>query len=394
MVNSLRHASRSVAKCTTLVAAAALVVPVVFALTSAAWASSNDTVNPGDTLNVTVYNHPELSQQVKVDSKGGISLPLAGYLNVAGVRLQSIDEHIQERLSPFIKFPAVDVQNINETESVFVAGGPGGVLPFSPGETLTTALADVQKNLENKDPQENNRLLLTDLIDHSRLDLHRVGLYRAGAPFGTYDTVAMRDSGDPGPLLHANDTIVFRNKPVKVNVTGYVAKPGSAYLDPNEALSDAVEQTGGTLPSAAAAHVVITAPDGSKRLVALGDPAFSQPAVDGETILIPAAPRVQVNGLVAKPGPVALQTDFTLLGAINTAGGINKFANIKDVQVVRDGQTTQYDITKLTYGDMSQNPTLKDGDAVFVPEGHKIDFSVFFSNLVNARNVLPYNYGL
>jgi hypothetical protein len=35
----------------------------------------------------------------------------------------------------------------------------------------------------------------------------------------------------------------------------------------------------------------------------------------------------------------------------------------------------------LTFGDMSQNPTLKDGDSVFLPEGHKVDFSSVFYSL-------------
>jgi polysaccharide export outer membrane protein len=351
-----------------------------------------EAVNPGDQLNVTVYNHPELSAQVKVDSQGGISLPVTGYLNVAGLSLKTIDDRIAHRLKPYIKFPAVDVQSLGETESVFIAGGPGGVLVFSPGETLSTALADVQKNLEHNDPQENNRLELTDVIDHSRLDLRRVGLLRGGKQIGLYDTIAMRATGDAGPMLYANDTIVFRNKPLQVNVTGYVAKPGAAYLDPNEPLSDAIEQAGGALPTAATAHVALTAADGSKTFVALGDPVFASPPAGGESIMIPAAPRVQVNGLVAKPGPVALQSDFTLLGAINSAGGINKYANIKDVQVVRDGTASRYDITRLTFGDMSQNPVLKDGDSVFVPEGHKIDFTTVFGEIIGLRTFLPYNY--
>jgi protein involved in polysaccharide export with SLBB domain len=345
-----------------------------------------DGINRGDQLNILVYNHPELSSQIKVDSRGGISLPLAGYLAVSGLTLEAVDRLIEKRLAPFVNFPAVDVQSIGESQSLFVAGGPGGTLSFAPGETLTTALADVQKLLDQRDPQENNRLVITDVIDHSRLDLHRVGVDRSGTVIGVFDTVAMRATGDPGPILYADDTIVFRNKPIIVSVSGYVARPGFAYLDPSEPLSDAIEQAGGALPQAASAHVVIMSPNLAERSVALGDPLFAQPGIGGEKIFIPAAPRVQVNGLVAKPGPVVLANDFTLLGAINTAGGINKFANIKNVQLVRDGSTTTYDITRLTFGDMTQNPTLKDGDSIFVPEGHKIDFTGLFATLSNVRN--------
>jgi protein involved in polysaccharide export with SLBB domain len=173
-------------------------------------------------------------------------------------------------------------------------------------------------------------------------------------------------------------------------VSGYVDKPGATFLDPGEALSDAIEQAGGALPTAASSHVQLSQGNSAPQLVALGDPVFAQPATSGEKLYLPAAPRVQVNGLVAKPGQVALQTDFTLLGAINSAGGINKFANIKDVQVVRNGEKTSYDITRLTFGDMSQNPTLQDGDSVFVPEGHKIDFSSVFGQLAGVRALFPY----
>ena len=374
------------------ISAVLVVVMSVSWLTPVIASAASDSVNPGDQLNVTVYNHPELSEQVKVDSRGGISLPLAGYMTVSGQSLKTIDAVISQRLATFIKFPAVDVQSVGETATVFVAGGPGGILPFSPGETLTTALADVQKSLIDKDPQENNRLVLTDIIDHSRLDLRRVRLDRGGSTVGIYDTVLMRDTGDPGPQLHANDTIVFRNKPIRVSVTGNVAKPGPAFLEASEPLSDAIEQAGGILPTAAASHVDLASSNGAHRTVALGDPVFAMPATGGESIIIRAAPRVQVNGLVAKPGPVALQSDFTLLGAINSAGGINKFANIKNVQVVSDGQVASYDITRLTFGDLSQNPTLKDGDSVFVPEGHKIDFTAVFGDIIGLRQLLPYGY--
>jgi protein involved in polysaccharide export with SLBB domain len=358
------------------------------AVCAPAGAPSRDAVNPGDSLTVTVYNHPELGEQVKVDSRGGISVPLAGYLSVSGMSLAAIDALIGRRLAPYIKFPAVDVQAAGETQSIFVAGGPGGVLLFSPGETLATALEDVQKSLQRDDPQENNRIVINDLIDHSRLDLRKVGVTRNGHLVGVYDTIAMRSTLDPGPVLHANDTIVFQNKPIAVLVSGHVAKPGHVYLDEAEPLSDAIEQAGGTSPGAASSHVVITLADQTTRTVTLGDPAFAKPATAGEEVYIPIAPRVQVNGLVAKPGPVELQSDFTLLGAINSAGGINKFANIKDVQLMRNGTTTSYDITKLTYGDMSQNPTLQDGDSIFLPEGHKIDFSTVFGTILGIRGAL------
>jgi hypothetical protein len=36
------------------------------------------------------------------------------------------------------------------------------------------------------------------------------------------------------------------------------------------------------------------------------------------------------------------------------------------------------------HGDMTQNPQLRDGDLVFVPEGHKVDYSQILQSIVNA----------
>ena len=91
--------------------------------------------------------------------------------------------------------------------------------------------------------------------------------------------------------------------------------------------------------------------------------------------MVPTAPRVNVVGTVTNPGVVTLRLDSSLLSALYTAGGPLKAANLKDVQVERDGKTTSYDVTQLTHGNMSQNPQLQDGDLVMVPMGHKIDFS-------------------
>ena len=69
--------------------------------------------------------------------------------------------------------------------------------------------------------------------------------------------------------------------------------------------------------------------------MALGDPVFSLPAQPSDIVTVPEAPRVNVVGTVAKPGVVALKTDSTLLSALYTAGGPTRFANLKDVQVMR-----------------------------------------------------------
>jgi len=338
-------------------------------------------INAGDRLSVRVYNHPELTTQVTVDSRGDVALPLAGTLHVAGCESADVAAAIRKRIAPYVPLPAVEVQDASESQILFVSGGPGGVLTYAPNETLSAAVAEIAKGALLGDTAHAPPNATLDRFDQSRLDLKRVTVFRSGAKLGVYDMIALRTTGDPGPVLEANDTIAFANKPVPVNVIGAVNTPGTAYLWPDEPLSDAIVQAGGPSGAAASGHIAVTHADSTREAVALGDEIFNRPAHAGDVITVPTAPRVTVAGLVERPGIVVLQNDFTLVSALASSGGYNKFADLRKVQIVHQGTRTQYDIVALAHGDLSQNPTLHDGDTVFVPEGHKTDWSQVFAAL-------------
>ncbi|MBD5657122.1 MAG: SLBB domain-containing protein, partial [Candidatus Eremiobacteraeota bacterium] len=214
----------------------------------------------------------------------------------------------------------------------------------------------------------------------ARIDLHNVRIERDGATLGKYDAVEFGPKGDPGPRLAPGDTIVFSYKPVAVRVIGDVAQPGTTYLSEQQTISEAISQAGGALPTSVSNRILLER-DGQSRSLALGDPIFMQPARTGDVLTIPQAPRINVAGMVAAPGIVSLKIDPSLLSALYTAGGPTKWANLTNIQIVRKGNRTSYDVTRLTHGDISQNPELVDGDTVVVPEGHKIDYSGFFGVL-------------
>ena len=346
-------------------------------------------VHAGDQLYVTVYGHPELSGPVEVDGAERVSLNLAGTVDVHGLELSQIADRITLALTPYVIKPAVDVQLKSQLPVVFVSGGPGGMLKYQPGETLAAALADLPVNgkatvatlaaMPNNDDAARN----LDQLASSRIDLRRVGIERDGKSLGIFDATALSAGTSVNPALRPGDTIVLVDKPLAVRVGGDVQMPSIAHLWTDEPLSDAIGQAGGLNPSAATSHIALRR--GSiTQYVALGDPLFAQPASENDALLIPAAPRVAVAGLVDKPSTVVLKTNFSLLNAIFAAGGPTKWADLSKVQVESDGAREQYDITKLVHGDMTQNPQLKDGDLVFVPEGHKVDYSQILQSIVNA----------
>jgi len=351
------------------------------------------TLHPGDKVAVSVYNHPELAAPAaEVDSSGQVSIPLAGLVPVADQTPQQAAARIADRLVPYVRKVAVDVQLVSQGQNIFVTGGPGGTLTYLPGETLMGALAELQQNgppgagiAESGAPTGSTpSLVAAHNFSYGSVDLRHVVIERDGSDLPEIDATKLLAAGDAGVPLHPDDTIKLRYKPIAVPVLGEVNEPGVAHLDESEPLSDALLQVGGTDSTMSAVGFVLKRA-GAETTVTASSPQYKAPAQVGDSIYVPHASRIGVVGMVAKPGDVLLRGDSSLLSALYYAGGPTKWGDIKHVTVVHQGVQSTYDITKLTHGDnTSANPILADGDTVFVPEGHKIDFTAIFSAIVSA----------
>lgn len=77
---------------------------------------------------------------------------------------------------------------------------------------------------------------------------------------------------------------------------------------------------------------------------------------------------VEVRGAVKSGGrEVSLRDGMRLYAALVSAGGFNESADFRRVKLTRRGKETIYDLSQIKT-DGSNNPLLKDGDAVFVPK--------------------------
>jgi protein involved in polysaccharide export with SLBB domain len=339
-------------------------------------------LHPGDTVAVVVYNHPDLSSHATVDGSGNVSLPLAGTIDARNAGPAQLAHRIQLRLARYMPKVAVEVQILSRNQSLFISGGPGGVIPYTPGETLGAALAQLgspQGGPLNTTASTPANVATHDLF-HGRVDLHRVTVLRDDRVLGPFDAVALEASGASGPSLLAGDTIKLVDKPIRVDVRGEVREPGTAYLDADEPLGNALLEVGGYVPTSATSNILLQRGT-QTQYVSAGGPEFVSPARNGDVLTVPRAPRIGVVGAVVHPGEVVLLGDTSLLSAIYSAGGPVKYADISKITVFHSGTHSVYDITALTHGAMQNNPVLRDGDTVFVPEGHRIDFNVVWQAL-------------
>jgi polysaccharide export outer membrane protein len=359
-------------------------------------------VHPGDTLSISVLNFDSViddsrelgdpegrfrelnAGSVVVAADGSVSIPVIGTVTVAGKNVQQIGRVIATRMSPYVRDPSVIVRLLQQSQLIFLTGATTGTLPFLPGETLASALGQLREQYEKV-----FSLVLNagdkngGVLGRSAIDLRNVVLERDTKLRPPIDGEELLRSGLPGPSLEPGDTILFANKPVRVNVTGQVLAPGPIFLYKNDTLERAVLEAGGPLASASTVDASLIR-EGREIPIPLAGAAIRQVPEDGDTIIVRAAPHITVLGQVPTPGEFVLKNGSTLLSALYVAGGPTKWANVKDIEVLHAGDRTSYNLSGLQHGDLSPNVPLFDGDIVYVPEGHRIDASLFFQGLIGA----------
>lgn len=101
------------------------------------------TVNPGDTLTVSVWKQPDLSGPVLVRPDGTFSIPLGGQFNALGKTVAQLQQLIAERLQKYIADPVVtvSVQDVKGNK-VYVIGQV-----TKPGEFVVNPRVDVMQAL-------------------------------------------------------------------------------------------------------------------------------------------------------------------------------------------------------------------------------------------------------
>ena len=98
--------------------------------------------------------------------------------------------------------------------------------------------------------------------------------------------------------------------------------------------------------------------------------------------------RVYVLGEVRNPGMFNIERTHTLLDAVGAAGGPTKEAAKKNIYVVRrdqPGKATRLNLLKiLEKGDMRENISLGDGDAIYLTSNGRLEFSRDIAPIISS----------
>ncbi|WP_404408579.1 polysaccharide biosynthesis/export family protein [Pseudidiomarina marina] len=212
-------------------------------------------VGKGDILNITVYNHPELtipagsmrSAQESgnwVHNDGTIFYPYIGKVEVEGMRVSEIRDIIAKRLATYIESPQVDVTVASfRSQRVYVTGEvqKPGVLPVT---NVPMTLIEAVSESGGLTP-EADWTTVTLTRNNQEFDFNLRELYQQG-------------NTDQNILLQPNDVLhVARNDQNKVFVLGEVRQPKSYMMGRSGmTLAEALADAGGWFEATADAEGV------------------------------------------------------------------------------------------------------------------------------------------
>lgn len=158
-------------------------------------------IGPLDTIQVDVFNVPDLSREMQVDASGRIAMPLAGTIDARGKTAAELAQAIEQALrARYVRNPEVTVNIKSSVSQVVTIDGQvvePGLYPVTNQMTLMRVIASAK-----------------GLSEFARADdvviLRTVGSQRMA---GLYNVDAIRRGAYDDPPVYANDVIVVGDSP-------------------------------------------------------------------------------------------------------------------------------------------------------------------------------------
>jgi polysaccharide export outer membrane protein len=332
-------------------------------------------LKPGDLVQVTVYDHPDLAGRIRVPLQGPAKFPLIGEVALEGRTLEEVAEDIRSRLEKeYVAFAPVSLL-LEETKrcSTYVLGRVAhpGAFEFAPNRPLSLLRVAAKAG---------------GFLDDA--DTDRLRLVRGSGASRRSWTLSLRDIEKGGRIgldvdLEDGDILVVPPLP-KVHVLGSVRRPGEIPLRSGARLTLArvVAQAGGFEEGADRSRIrILRGAEGvPAQVIAVpfegaegGRTAEDAAVLPGDTVIVSAAARIYVLGEVTRPGGFTLgEETMTATKAITLAGGFSRRADANGTVVIRQSREGQKVIRVPVKSGMTREGerplVLQPGDIVYVPE--------------------------
>lgn len=160
-------------------------------------------IGPLDTIQVDVFNVPDLSREIQVDASGRISMPLIGTIDARGKTAAELAANVEMALrGRYMRNPEVTVNLKSSVSQVVTIDGQviePGLYPVTNQMTLMRAIASA-KGLSEFARQDDVVILRT-------VSGHKMA--------GLYNVTAIRNGSYDDPAIYANDVVIVGDSPAR-----------------------------------------------------------------------------------------------------------------------------------------------------------------------------------
>ena len=329
----------------------------------------------GDTLGITVSNHPDLDTELVVRPDGKITLPRVGDIVAAGkttTRLAAEIERILARTLNNARVRVIVKTTIIQQLSISGAVRAPGQFPYKPGFRVLDVigraggLATTATRIKGRIIRQGKEIS----FDVARANANPAS--SANIPVLADDVI----------FLDAQDFVK------QLTVTGSVTSPGSYDFAEGVTVASLLAEAGGVKPDAALKSASVLRDNKTIPIdlseIASGNVGPNSPLTKfqlqlGDVLTVPEnRDRIGVTGEITNPSFYALPenpAEATLLRALSLAGGPKDDADLSRVSVTRrvnnEQQVFTVDAAAIQRGEAPDNTILQPDDILFVPKRDK-----------------------
>ena len=326
------------------------------------------TIGNGDLLDVSVFDVPELTRELRVSQTGTISMPLVPTrLHVSGLTESQAEQVIADILQAngLVSHPEVGVVvKEHKSRPITIVGAVTKPMVYEAeaNVTLLEALAEAGG------------------ISNDAGDTIIVTRARASSSFVM---VPVSDNGStPAPGAGNSLDSPTPESPAANGINN--PAPGSfpSAADVAQAQSAPANNSpvqNGPTPSITTSGNVITI--NLNELIEKGDTRNNIPLQAGDVVTVPHAGIVYVLGAVNKPGGFVLSNDRTQLTTMKVlalAGGTTKIAKLDHAVIIRkddQGKQTETEVDlKKVLNQQSEDLQMRASDVLYIPDSHVKEF--------------------
>ena len=294
---------------------------------------TNYTVGPDDVLELSVYGIQETNASLTVNAEGSVSIPNVGQVKVAGLSLEEAIQRIKIAMQRTVYRSlqngqsklTVTIGNIRSIRVTIIGSNKPGNYTLS---SLTTAFNAL---FICGGPKETGSFREIELIRNNKV-FKKIDLYRFLVNGDQSDNVTLKD----------NDVIRIPSYKSRVDLQGYVKRPGIFELLPGETFANLLEFASGFSDSAYRSSIKVTQfTDKEFTVKDVTTEAYAsyipQPGdkIEVSKILDRFSNRIKLSGAVFREGTYELVKGMTVGDLIKKADGLREDAYAGRGQIFR-----------------------------------------------------------